>query len=350
MCPYPTRDEEGNKNDGFLVSQSRVCAKCNKNCLDFISGQLKDIEHFVCDKGLSLVSLVFPYGTVYCYGLLVKIKNQECPAKTRKLVQAQKIAWEDIVNWREKLKSQMSQVEQLSEAKAIELVNGLHNIKTTVSLITRNSEAIISELKGDTVDDKIDNADKPLRALLKSVQLLHSHLKMTSILSNPESASFGQRHPSPVYKIFHKMVRVFEETAAQNYKFIRMNGSSHNTPRCYDSLESLALVLIDNAVKYTKRGGRIDVYVYDAPSNGVSVEVRSEGLLVPKEMEERIFQRGVRCKNAKEYASTGSGFGLYIATIIANAHGISIKYNGQTNIGQGEQGINIFSFEIIDKP
>lgn len=124
-----------------------------------------------------------------------------------------------------------------------------------------------------------------------------------------------------------------------------MQGESYAQPLCYDSIESLALVLIDNAVKYTRRGGSIDVYVHDKAHNTVSVEIVSEGPVVPDEMIDKIFEKGIRTSEAKAFASDGSGFGLYIANIIADAHGFNISYKKQPYKSK-TTGLNIFSFVI----
>lgn len=346
MCPYPFADGSSAKHDGFLISLPKLCQKCKANCRDYITLSNREIDHCICPHGVSIVLVKFVHGNLLCIGMLVKILNTTCPPPIRKQIQENKVSFDEIKNWHNNIKAILSKIEGISEQKAIELVNGFHNVKAAVNLVTRNAEAIIASLPGDNDEEKIEKAEPSLKSLLYSVDLLGSRLMMSSILSNPESASYGQKRRLPVYRLFHKMTRLFEEHAAREYKFLRIAGTSFNQPLCYDSLESLALVLLDNAVKYTKKGGQIEVLINDSASGGVAVEISSEGPIVPEEMKTKIFEKGVRTNQAKQYASSGSGFGLYIASLIASVHGFVIEYKCDPYKKTPDIGKNIFSFII----
>lgn len=88
-------------------------------------------------------------------------------------------------------------------------------------------------------------------------------------------------------------------------------------------LRRLVLNLIENAIKYTPSGGRIDVRL--CVSDGTyRVEVQDTGPGVPAELRSRIFDRFVRVDAARSHPddfSSGAGLGLPIARWIAQAHG-----------------------------
>jgi two-component system, OmpR family, sensor kinase len=87
------------------------------------------------------------------------------------------------------------------------------------------------------------------------------------------------------------------------------------------SLRTMLSNLLDNAVKYTPQGGRIDVEVR-ADSEQAVIEVRDTGPGIPAEERERVFDRFYRVAGSTQ---TGSGLGLAIARRIASAHGGSIE-------------------------
>ena len=87
------------------------------------------------------------------------------------------------------------------------------------------------------------------------------------------------------------------------------------------SLRTMLSNLLDNAVKYTPQGGRIDVEVR-ADSEQAVIEVRDTGPGIPAEERERVFDRFYRVAGTTQ---TGSGLGLAIARRIASAHGGSIE-------------------------
>jgi len=78
--------------------------------------------------------------------------------------------------------------------------------------------------------------------------------------------------------------------------------------------------LLDNAVRYSRHGGRVTVRLLAAPAPGI--EVSDDGERIPPEDRERIFERFHRLLGN---ASDGSGLGLAIAQEIANLHGARIE-------------------------
>jgi hypothetical protein len=347
ICPYPTIDEQGVLNDGFLIHQPRFCYKCNpKGCISALTiEEDKPMVHSTCPKGFSLVLLSWSNRVILCNGLIVAALNTTCPPPLRKTHQGQKVAWEEVTSWHGGISKIIPIINNYCEEKAREFIEGLHDVTTAVNLVTRNAEAIIAKLEGKTIDEKIDKAEPPIKSLLKSIELLHTRLSMSSIVSNPESASFGQKHPTPVYKIFHRMVKLFEELADRKSVSVKMQGSSHLKPKCFDSIETLALVLVDNAVKYSLGGNTVYVIVSDT-NNSVKVAIQSYGPIVPKEMQEKIFERRVRTQTAEVFSAKGSGLGLYIAKIVSKAHGFNIHYKCFDVNSSKDEGWNEFLFEV----
>lgn len=347
ICPYPTIDEKGNFADGYLILQPRACRKCKlKKCVaNLTSEQGKQICHSVCPIGFSLVTFSWPFGQILCNGIIVGALNTACPPPIRKSNKDQKVAWEEIQSWHGAISKIIPIFNRLCEEKARELIEGLHDVTTAVNLVTRNAEAIIGELKGGTDDDKIENAPPVMKSLLKSIELLNTRLLMSSIVANPSSVAFGQKRPTPVYKVFHRMVKLFEEEANRKQVKFKMMGSSHALPLCFDSFDTLALVLIDNAVKYSLHGSTIDVIVNDT-AKSVKVAVQSYGPFVPKEMQEKIFERRFRTPSAEKFVAKGSGLGLFIAKAVSDSHGFTIHYKS-FNVTQAKgEGQNEFLFEV----
>ena len=76
--------------------------------------------------------------------------------------------------------------------------------------------------------------------------------------------------------------------------------------------------LVDNAIKYTKKG---EVIVSAYSQNGyVICEVKDTGIGIPKEEQPKIFDQFSRASNAKEMYTDGTGLGTWIAKIIVESH------------------------------
>jgi two-component system, OmpR family, sensor kinase len=95
------------------------------------------------------------------------------------------------------------------------------------------------------------------------------------------------------------------------------------------SLSMLLANLLDNALRYTPEGGRIDVAIDDDAGHAV-LTVADTGPGIPASERERVFDRFYRGANAGEPddqtsdGQTGSGLGLSIVKRIADAHGATV--------------------------
>ena len=76
--------------------------------------------------------------------------------------------------------------------------------------------------------------------------------------------------------------------------------------------------LLGNAIKFTPRGGAVELLVAPSPAGGVRFEVRDTGPGIPAEHLPRLFDRFWQ---ARETRRAGAGLGLAIAQGIAQAHG-----------------------------
>ncbi len=98
------------------------------------------------------------------------------------------------------------------------------------------------------------------------------------------------------------------------------------------ALLRLFLILVDDAVKYTPPGGRVDVLV--AMDNGSALTVvRDTGIGIAAEDLPNVFERFYRADKARSRESGGVGLGLAIGRWIAEAHAGTIEV--QSSVGHG---------------
>lgn len=103
-----------------------------------------------------------------------------------------------------------------------------------------------------------------------------------------------------------------------------------------ESIATLIRNLVDNAVRYTASGGRVDVSVAAPEASGqpVSVKVADNGPGIAPEERARVFDRFYRHPDAQ---AAGSGLGLAIVKAIADAHRARIELAA----GEGGQGLTV---------
>ncbi len=100
-------------------------------------------------------------------------------------------------------------------------------------------------------------------------------------------------------------------------------------------LRQLLLNLVTNAIKYTPRGGKVDISVTRRPHDEVAIVVRDTGIGIAAGDLPHIFDRFWRADRARSRASERGGFGLglSISQWIVQAHGGSISV--QSRLGRG---------------
>ncbi len=99
--------------------------------------------------------------------------------------------------------------------------------------------------------------------------------------------------------------------------------------------DKLALVvhnLLNNAIKYTKAGGRVVVNV-DIDHDTLMVDVIDNGMGIAGDDIKRIFEKFYRATDAQQAGITGSGLGLALARQIVNLHGGEIEVESKVNKG-----------------
>ncbi|MFN0156600.1 MAG: sensor histidine kinase [Bacteroidota bacterium] len=97
-------------------------------------------------------------------------------------------------------------------------------------------------------------------------------------------------------------------------------------------LRQLLLNLVDNAIKYTPEGGAVTLAV-ERRNGSAILKVRDTGIGIPKEDQERVFDRFYRVDKARSREMGGTGLGLSIAKWIVDLHRGSITVESVVDIG-----------------
>jgi two-component system sensor histidine kinase SenX3 len=115
---------------------------------------------------------------------------------------------------------------------------------------------------------------------------------------------------------------------------ISVNVSS--TPvRVAGSRRDLAIAvrnLLENAVRYTPRGGSIDVEL-TVVEGGVVLRMVDTGEGIPTRDLERVFERFYRVDSARARATGGTGLGLSIVKHVVESHGGGVEVASELGLG-----------------
>jgi signal transduction histidine kinase len=89
-------------------------------------------------------------------------------------------------------------------------------------------------------------------------------------------------------------------------------------------LQSLVFHLVENAVKFTRPGGRVDIGL-EASADEVVLRVEDDGIGIPAEFHDRIFEKFFMVDASPAKAHPGAGIGLFLVKEVVAIHGGSIQ-------------------------
>jgi heavy metal sensor kinase len=98
------------------------------------------------------------------------------------------------------------------------------------------------------------------------------------------------------------------------------------------ALQRVLLIVLENAVKYTPKGGHINIRLASEQGNAI-IEVRDSGIGISEKDLPHIFERFYRADQARSREPGGSGLGLAIASWIVKKHGGTIE--AHSTLGSG---------------
>lgn len=149
-----------------------------------------------------------------------------------------------------------------------------------------------------------------------------------------------------IYSLTHDIFSTLHEAAEKQEVHMYMEGGSTVLDIVPTIMEEVLYNVCDNAVKYNRRGGEVFVRLKDG-EDAVRVNVRDTGIGIPKEDQERIFERFYRVDKSHSREIGGTGLGLSIVK-----HGVK-TLNGRlwlnSEPGQGTEIIMEFPKHHMEK-
>jgi signal transduction histidine kinase len=97
-------------------------------------------------------------------------------------------------------------------------------------------------------------------------------------------------------------------------------------------IDAVVLNLIDNAIKYSPKGGLVQVAVTLA-RNRAFVSVRDDGIGIAPDQAPRLFSRFARLDHPSTRTVGGTGLGLYLGREIARRHGGDLEFDSEAGPG-----------------
>ena len=135
-----------------------------------------------------------------------------------------------------------------------------------------------------------------------------------------------------LYDLTREIVSRLAPQAAQKNIHMEVTGEPVIYKGIRQILDEMVYNICENAIKYNNDNGRVTVWVGSTLS-GPKISVADTGIGIPKEHQERIFERFYRVDKSHSKERGGTGLGLSIVKHGAILHGA--KVNVESDEGKG---------------
>jgi len=206
----------------------------------------------------------------------------------------------------------------LDEAKRRIIADSAHELRTPVTLIRGSLEAMLDGVFPMDLSTIRSVYDETMR-LSRLIEMLR---ELELIDSGELKLSLDDIDVLPVLE---KAANLFRTQAGDKDIGIEARGAAALAVRV-DALrlDEVLYNLIENAIKYSPRGGKV-VLAVRREGSSVLISVDDSGPGIPKPEREKVFERFYRMDKSRAQDSGGRGLGLSIAYEIVKAHGGSIR-------------------------
>lgn len=219
-------------------------------------------------------------------------------------------------------------LDRLSESFAMQRQfsgNAAHELRTPLAIMQTKLELFAAEHK-NMEDDTAELVRSQAEQLDRLSRLVHTLLDMSNLSSAPRSDRIE------LAPLVEEIITDLTPLASQNDITMEQDCDNVVITGSDALIYRLVFNLIENAVKYNRRGGSVSVSVHKENSD-VVVRVSDTGCGIPEEYRESIFQPFFRVDKSRSRQMGGVGLGLALVHEIAVLHGGSVRAEPGNKVG-----------------
>lgn len=241
----------------------------------------------------------------------VEIDFKEIPVDLNEILDRLKKNSDELRRANEELKS-------LDKMKDEFLSNVSHELRTPLTLITGYSELLCEGALGGLSEEQIKVQEKVVRNTKRLERLVNSLLYLSKIQAGTVEYSFEALQINAIIEPIFEDLKIL---ADQKEIIMEMNVAEylHDINGDKDKLTDMITNIVDNAIKFTPKGGKVTITAFQEDKN-IHISVKDTGIGIPKDMIDNLFQRFYQLDASRTRKYGGTGLGLYISKTIAEAH------------------------------
>jgi two-component system phosphate regulon sensor histidine kinase PhoR len=217
---------------------------------------------------------------------------------------------------------------RVAEMRRDFVANVSHELKTPLSAIRGYAET----LREGALDDPPASrrfVERILAQCARLQALLDDLLTLSRLESVEQTPSC---EPVDLDALARRAVELVAPLAQQREVTLESSGAGGSLLGDPDALERMLLNLLENAIKYNRAGGKVDLSL-SANDGAAEITVEDTGIGISPETLPRIFERFYRVDKGRSRDQGGTGLGLAIVKHVAQTHGG--KVDVESELGKG---------------
>lgn len=205
--------------------------------------------------------------------------------------------------------------------------NVSHELKTPLTSISGYAEIMKNGM--------VRPADIPVfseriyKEARRLITLVEDIIKLSKL--DEESVEL-EKEEVDLYDLTMEIVSRLSPQASQKHIRMEVTGEQVNCFGIRQILDEMVYNVCENAIKYNNEGGRVSVWV-GATLDGPKISVSDTGIGIPKEHQERIFERFYRVDKSHSKERGGTGLGLSIVKHGALLNGAKVSVDSAPGKG-----------------
>lgn len=238
---------------------------------------------------------------------------------------------EEVEDWGVKHDIEITTLKEREQFRREYIGNISHELKNPIFNIQGYVYSLIEGAKDDP-----NLLKKYLKRTSKNIERIISIIEDLDMISELEAGNINIHFKEfDMLSLTNEVIDIFEEKTEQKNIEIYFREKYNNpiwTIGDEHKIKQVLVNLIDNAIKYNYKGGRIKISFFDMDKNYL-VEITDEGSGISSDDLPRIFERFYRTDKARSRDKGGTGLGLSIVKHIIEAHNQTI--NARSTLGVG---------------
>ena len=205
--------------------------------------------------------------------------------------------------------------------------NVSHELKTPLTSISGFAELMKA---GDVLENDVTDFSKSIYdEAQRLITLVNDIIKISEL--DGQSIPY-EKETVDLYELSKEVIGRLEKEADKKNITFRLIGGRAEIIGVHKILEEMLYNLCDNAIKYNKENGTVDVLV-NQTGDGVNVIVRDTGIGIPISHQDRVFERFYRVDKSHSKKVGGTGLGLAIVKHGALYHHAKLSLESTVDVG-----------------